>query len=93
MYKRQGATFSHVGAKVTFETLLTSFGLESPTLNRLGSIVHFIDAGGIQPPEAAGIERVLSGIRATVHDDDQLLMIASGIFDALITTFEQEISG
>ena len=47
-----GATFSHVGAKVTFETLLTSFGLESPTLNRLGSIVHFIDAGGIQPPEA-----------------------------------------
>ncbi|GGI53225.1 chromate resistance protein ChrB domain-containing protein [Oxalicibacterium solurbis] len=88
-----GATFSHVGAKVTFETLLTSFGLESPTLNRLGSIVHFIDAGGIQPPEAAGIERVLVGIRATVHDDDQLLMIASGIFDALVTTFEQEISG
>ncbi|GGI18380.1 chromate resistance protein [Oxalicibacterium faecigallinarum] len=88
-----GALFSHVGAKVTFETMLASFGLESPALNRLGSIVHFIDAGGIQPPEAAGIERVLSGIRSTVHDDDQLLMIASGIFDALITTFEQEISG
>ncbi len=87
------AAFSHVGAKVTFETLLASFGLESPALQRLGGIVHFIDAGGLQPPEAAGIERVLAGVRATVTDDDQLLMIASGIFDALITTFEQETSG
>lgn len=87
-----GATFSHVDAKVTFETMIASFGLESHALMRLGSIVHFIDAGGLQPPEAAGIERVLAGIRTTVTDDDQLLMIASGIFDALITTFEQEVS-
>ena len=87
-----GATFSHVGAKVTFETLITSFGLESPALARLGGIVHFIDAGGIQPPEASGIEKVLAGIRATVSDDDQLLTIASGIFDALIFNFEQDIS-
>lgn len=88
-----GATFSHIGAKVTFETMLASFGLETPALMRLGSIVHFIDVGGLQPPEATGIERVLAGVRATVTDDDQLLMIASGIFDVLITTFEQEISG
>jgi hypothetical protein len=88
-----GAAFSHMGAKVTFETMLASFGLETPALTRLGSIVHFIDVGGLQPPEASGIERVLTGVRATVTDDDQLLMIASGIFDALITTFEQEISG
>lgn len=87
-----GATFSHVGAKVTFETLLASFGLDSPALARLGGIVHFIDAGGIQPPEASGIERALTGIRATVTDDDQLLAIASGIFDGLLTTFEQDIS-
>ena len=87
-----GARFSHVGAKVTFETLLSSFDLESPVLTRLGGIVHFIDAGGIQPPEASGVERVLAGIRATVSDDDQLLTIASGIFDALIVNFEQDIS-
>lgn len=87
-----GAQFSHVGAKVTFETLLASFGLESAALIRLGGIVHFIDAGGIQPPEASGIEKVLAGIRSTVSDDDQLLTIASGIFDALIANFEQDIS-
>lgn len=87
-----GATFSHIGAKVTFETLLASFGLDSPALARLGGIVHFIDAGGIQPPEASGIERVLAGIRETVTDDDQLLAIASGIFDGLFTAFKQDIS-
>ncbi|RKW97919.1 hypothetical protein D9B96_12195, partial [Corynebacterium diphtheriae] len=38
-----GATFTHVGAKVTFETLLASFSLDSPALARLGGIVHFID--------------------------------------------------
>lgn len=87
-----GANFSHVGAKVTFETLLASFGLDSPALSRLGGIVHFIDVGGIQPPEASGIERVLAGLRTTITDDDQLLGIASGIFDGLLTTFEQDIS-
>jgi hypothetical protein len=87
-----GATFTHVGAKVTFETLLASFSLDSPALARLGGIVHFIDAGGIQPPEAAGIERALAGIRASVTDDDQLLAIATGIFDGLLTTFEQDLS-
>lgn len=87
-----GAAFSHVGAKVTFETLLASFGLDSPALARLGGIVHFIDAGGIQPPEASGIERALAGIRKTITNDDQLLAIASGIFDGLLTTFEQDMS-
>ncbi|WP_199739004.1 chromate resistance protein ChrB domain-containing protein [Herminiimonas sp. KBW02] len=87
-----GATFTHIGAKVTFETLLASFGLDSPALSRLGGIVHFIDVGGIQPPEASGIERALAGVRSTITDDDQLLAIASGIFDGLLTTFEQDLS-
>lgn len=87
-----GATFSHVGARVTFETLLASFGLDSPALMRLGSIVHFIDAGGIQPPEASGVAQALAGIRATVSDDEQLLAIAANIFDGLLAAFEQDIS-
>ena len=39
-----GAAFSHVGTKVTFETLLASFGLDSaPALVRLGELVHCLD--------------------------------------------------
>lgn len=82
-----GAAFSHVGARVTFEVLLASFGLEQGALKRLGALVHFLDAGGIQPPEAAGIENVLLGLRETITDDDQLLASASSLFDGLFVTF------
>ncbi len=83
-----GATFTHVGTRVTFETLLASFGLETPALQRVGLIVHALDAGGVQPPEAAGIERVLAGMREAIVDDDQLLLVAAGVFEGLLTAFE-----
>ncbi|MFP5340225.1 MAG: chromate resistance protein ChrB domain-containing protein, partial [Gammaproteobacteria bacterium] len=64
-----GATFSHVGARVTFETLLVSFGLEAdPALLRLGELVHCLDAGGLPVPEAPGIEALLAGLRASEPD-------------------------
>lgn len=85
-----GATFSHVGAKVTFETLLAAFCLQSPALDRLGSIVHYLDAGGVQPAEAAGVEQVLAGLRETIVDDDQLLALASSVFDGLVASFSKE---
>ena len=50
-----GATFTHAAGKVTFEVLLASFGFNEPALERLGTIVHFLDVGGVQPVEAAGI--------------------------------------
>ena len=54
-----GATFTHAAGKVTFEVLLASFGFNEPALERLGTIVHFLDVGGVQPVEVAGIEQIL----------------------------------
>ena len=85
-----GASFTHVGARVTFEVLLASFGLDNLGLHRLGGLVHFLDVGGIQPPEAAGVESSLAGLRTTLADDDQLLAVASSIFDGLLASFEKE---
>ena len=85
-----GATFSHVGARVTFEVMLASFGLEQPALKRIGAIVHYLDAGGVQPPEASGVETVLAGLRDGIEDDDQLVKSASAIFDALLASFETQ---
>jgi hypothetical protein len=79
-----GATFTHVGGKVTFEVLVASFGLEEPALNRLGALVHYLDMGGVQPAEASGVERVLAGLRESITDDDRLLQAASGVFDGLL---------
>jgi len=85
-----GATFTHSGAMVTFETLLASFDLRTPALLRLGLIVHALDAGGVIPPEAAGVERVLAGMRDAITDDDQLVLTAAGVFEGLLVAFEKE---
>lgn len=85
-----GARFSHVGARVSFETLLASFGLETPALSRLGALVHYLDVGGVQPPEAAGIERVLAGMHEALADDDQLLAVAGSVFEGLWAAFERQ---
>ena len=79
-----GARFTHVGARVTFEVLAASFGLDAdPRLQRIAGAVHYLDAGGIPVPEAAGLEVVLSGLRALHADDDRLLAAAGAVFDAL----------
>ncbi len=86
-FDHDGARFSHVGARVSFETLLASFGLETAALLRLGVIVHALDAGGVMPAEAAGIEQVLQGLRESIADDDALVKAAGGVFDGLFAAF------
>ncbi|MCO6057672.1 chromate resistance protein [Pseudomonas sp. MOB-449] len=85
-----GAAFSHVGNRVTFETLQASFALDAPSLGKVAALVHYLDVGGAQPVEAAGIERVLAGLRESILDDDQLLAAASAIFDGLLAAFVNE---
>lgn len=85
-----GATFSHVGNRVTFETLQASFALDAPGLAPVAALVHYLDVGGRQPVEAAGIERVLAGLRDTLANDDHLQTAAGAIFDGLLAAFEKE---
>jgi len=85
-----GARFSHQGGRVSMETLMDSFGLAGAALRRLGDLVHFLDAGGVQPPEAGGIERLLAGLRDSIPDDDALLAAASLVFDGLLAAFQTD---
>ena len=85
-----GAQFTHVGGRVSFEVLAASFGLDSdPSIVRIGAIVHCLDVGGVPVAEAAGIEAVLAGARAAAADDDKLLTEASRVFDSLYSNFQQ----
>jgi hypothetical protein len=72
--------------------LLASFALDRPGLKRLGSLVHYLDVGGIHSPEAIGVETVLAGLRDTVSNDDQLLASASAVFDSLLAAFEKGVT-
>ncbi len=83
-----GAAFTHVGDRVSFEVLLASFGLESDAaLQRMGAMVHVLDVGGGFVPEAAGFEATMAGARHTATDDDRLLAMMSGVLDAFYIHF------
>jgi hypothetical protein len=86
-----GATFTHVGERVTFETLLASFSLESDVaLARIGNLVHCLDVGGAPQPEAQGLAAILAGARSRLTDDDALLAESMKIFDNLHTVYSEE---
>ena len=86
-----GATFTHVGDRVSFETLMASFGLEDDAaLARLAAMVHQLDVGGEPVAEASGFEAVMAGARERLADDDALLVEMSAVLDSLYAHFERE---
>jgi hypothetical protein len=85
-----GAEFTHIGARVTFEVLAASFGLDNDrAIARLGALVHYLDVGGIPVPEAAGFAAIMAGARAQQANDDKLLQSMRAVLDALYTSYSQ----
>lgn len=79
-----GAQFTHVGTRVTFEVLAASFDLDrDPNVARLSALVHYLDAGGIPVPQAAGLSTLLAGLHELHDDDDRLFEASVPLFDAL----------
>ncbi len=83
-----GAEFTHVKNRVTFEVLASAFGLDhDPALTRIGAAVHFLDVGGIPVPEANGLETMLKGAKEKARGDDALLAEAMRTFDLLYSGY------
>ena len=83
-----GAEFTHVGNRVTFEVLLATFALEAdPALAAIGAAVHFLDIGGIPVADAKLLETMLKGVREKARNDDHLLAEAGRIFDFLYSGY------
>ena len=79
-----GAQFTHVKNRVTFEVLAATFGLDQdPALATIAAAVHFLDVGGAPAPEAKGLEAMLKGAREKARSDDALLAEAMRILDLL----------
>lgn len=84
-----GAAFTHVGPRVSFEVLAASFGLDhDPRLARLGRLVRYLDVGGVPEPDAAGFASVMTGARARHGDDDDgLLQDMATVLDCLYAAY------
>ncbi|KZC39088.1 MULTISPECIES: chromate resistance protein ChrB domain-containing protein [Rhodanobacter] len=84
-----GATFTHVGARVSFEVLVTSFDLDrNAGLARLGRLIHYLDIGGVPAADAAGFASVMAGARSRRgNDDDGLLQDMTTVLDCLYAAY------
>jgi hypothetical protein len=84
-----GAEFTHVEDRVTFEVLVTAFGLDDDLgLDGLARLVHYLDVGSRESvAEGAGFEAVLAGLRDSCVDDDALLEAVTPVLDALYQHF------
>ncbi|HTK96709.1 MAG TPA: chromate resistance protein ChrB domain-containing protein [Pseudomonadales bacterium] len=88
-----GAAFTHVDGKVTYEVLVESFGLEDDAaIVRIGAIVHFVDVGGISVAEAPVIEALLHGMKRRTRSDAAFFALAATLFDDLYAGYQVEES-
>ena len=79
-----GAEFTHVDSKVTFEVLVASFNLvQDVGLARLAALVHHLDVGGIPIAEGPGFTTIMAGARSLQQDDDALLKAMTPVLDSL----------
>jgi len=84
----EGATFFNSKDKVTFQELLTRFGLDdNATLARIGALLHYLDAGGAPVAEAAGVETLLQGARRRCNSDEELFTESEKTFDLLYEAY------
>ena len=83
-----GAEFTHVNNRVTFEVLLASFGLDNDAaLAQIGAAVHFLDVGGIPVADAKGLETLLRGGREKARGDEALLAEAMRVLDLFYSAY------
>jgi hypothetical protein len=88
-----GAQFTHVKNRVTFEVLMASFGLDhDPALAAIGRSVHFLDVGGVAVPDAQGLATLLKGAREKARNDDALLAEAMRTFDLFYSAYRSRVT-
>jgi len=79
-----GVFWSHRGDTCTFDTLITEFGLSTPALDRLATVVRGADTDRHDlAPQAAGLLAISVGLSRMFRDDLQQLAAGLTLYDAL----------
>ncbi|MBT8203645.1 MAG: chromate resistance protein [Acidimicrobiia bacterium] len=87
-----GATLSHRGDMVTFETVLEDYEITDPAMAAVGRIVHEADVADdlYDAPEAAGLDAIIRGL-SIAETDEAILAITRPLFDGLYLAIERRL--
>ncbi len=73
------------------EVLATSFDLDhDPGVEKIGTLIHYLDVGDVPVSEAVGFEAILRGAQATFTDDDEVPREAEKLLNFLYGTFVRQ---
>ncbi|MDP3601763.1 MAG: sulfurtransferase/chromate resistance protein [Bosea sp. (in: a-proteobacteria)] len=80
----EGVFWSHRGERCTFDVMIEEFGLASPALDRLATIVRAADTATLETvPEAAGFLAASLGLSRMFRDDLAQLDAGMLLYDAM----------
>lgn len=80
----EGVFWSHRGETCTFDTLIAEFGLSTPALDRLATVVRAADTDRHDlAPQAAGLLALSVGLSRQYRDDLAQLQAGMALYDAL----------
>jgi hypothetical protein len=87
MYQAGG--FKHEGDRCTCEVLTLRFGIADAAVRKIAEIVHDLDLKDdrFNAPQAATIDMLVEGLRASIADDATLLEKGMVMFEALYQSF------
>lgn len=80
----EDAFFSHRGERCSFDTMIEVFGLSTPALERLATVVRAADTDRHDlAPQAAGLLAISVGLSRQFRDDLEQLEAGMVVYDAL----------
>lgn len=80
----EGVRWSHRGDRCTFDTMVEAFGLSTPAMDRLATVVRAADTDRHDlAPQAAGLLALSVGLSRLYRDDLAQLEAGMGLYDAL----------
>ena len=87
-----GIGFTHRNGMCTFESLVETFAIDDPVVQRLSRIVHDLDLKDARYglPETASIGHVIDGLRGLYADDHALLEHGINFFDVFAGSRQSE---
>ena len=78
-----GVFWSHRGGECSFDTMLAEFGLSTPALDRLATIVRGADTARLElAPQCAGLLAASLGLSRQYRDDEAQLEAGMALYDA-----------
>lgn len=80
----EGARWYHAGDQCSFDAMVAAWGLATPAMQRLATVIRGADTGKPElAPEAAGLLAVSIGLSKMIADDLKQLDAGLAVYDAL----------